>query len=69
MAAGVDQRYYNQQGAFWSPDPKGLNAANLKVPESWNQYAYVRGDPINLYDPKGQSHAMTIQVPIIPALP
>jgi YD repeat-containing protein len=40
-AVGQDyaqQRYYNaNQGAFWSPDPGGIRAANPTDPTSWNR--------------------------------
>ena len=50
----ADQRYYNQQGAFWSPDPGGLKTANTAIPFSWNRYAYVYGDPVNYTDRHGR---------------
>lgn len=50
----ADQRYYNSNsGAFWSPDPGGIKTANPWNPSSWNRYAFVLGDPINLTDPTG----------------
>ena len=50
----AQQRYYNGlQGRFWSPDPGGITAAKLSHPGSFNQYAYVGGDPINSTDPRG----------------
>jgi RHS repeat-associated protein len=60
----ADQRYYNQQGAFWTPDPlatgisasnfqPGLGAVNLRSPLSWNRYVYAMDDPINMIDPSG----------------
>jgi RHS repeat-associated protein len=55
----ADQRYYNQAGAFWSPDPGGLKTANPMNPGSWNRYAYALGDPINRFDPWGMaSHSV-----------
>ncbi len=49
----VDQRYYNQAGRFFSPDPGGVRTADRSNPGSWNRYAYVNGDPVNLWDPSG----------------
>jgi RHS repeat-associated protein len=49
----AEQRYYNGQwGRFTSPDPYKASASTTN-PQSWNRYAYVEGDPINYYDPKG----------------
>jgi RHS repeat-associated protein len=43
--------YANTQGRFMSPDPlEGI----VGDPQSWNRYAYVENDPINLSDPSGQ---------------
>ena len=48
------QRYYSPNaGRFNSPDPGGVKTANPRDPGSWNRYAYVQGDPINGFDPKG----------------
>jgi len=50
----VVQRYYNANyGRFWTPDPVGLEAVNLKNPTSWNMYAYVNDDPVDFNDPTG----------------
>ena len=54
----ADQRYYNQAGAFWSPDPSGLAAASTADPGSWNRYAYAQGDPVNFNDPAGRARCM-----------
>jgi len=35
-----------------SPDP-ALNTNAVVLPENWNRYAYVGGDPINKTDPRG----------------
>jgi len=44
-----------QLGRFMTPDPYQASRAggDLSNPQSWNRYAYVRGDPINYYDPRG----------------
>jgi RHS repeat-associated protein len=43
--------YANSQGRFLAPDPlEGV----VGDPQSWNRYAYVENDPINLSDPSGQ---------------
>jgi RHS repeat-associated protein len=51
---GTDQRYYNSNaGRFYTPDPSGRKAVNLKNPTSWNMYAYTNDDPVNFNDPRG----------------
>jgi RHS repeat-associated protein len=40
------------QGRFLSPDPMNAGADPMD-PQSWNAYAYVRGNPLNLVDPSG----------------
>jgi RHS repeat-associated protein len=43
--------YADTQGRFLSPDPlEGI----VGDPQSWNRYAYVENDPINVSDPSGQ---------------
>ena len=49
----ADQRYYNQQGAFWTPDPGGLSTVNFRNPITWNRYTYANSDPVNGGDPSG----------------
>jgi len=45
-------RYYDSTAArFCSADPLG---GQLDDPQTWNRYAYVRNDPINLTDPSGK---------------
>jgi RHS repeat-associated protein len=56
-ATGLDYagaRMYNSgRGRFMQPDPNGIGAANLRLPESLNRYSYVRNDPVNHIDPLG----------------
>lgn len=48
------QRYYNSNwGRFLTVDPLG-SSAKLAMPQSWNRYGYVLGDPVNANDPTGQ---------------
>jgi RHS repeat-associated protein len=48
----ADQRYYSSSlGRFGTTDPMGH--ANLIDSQSFNQYSYVGGDPINASDPRG----------------
>lgn len=42
-------------GRFLSPDPAGAAAADPSNPQSWNQYAYVWGNPLNATDPSGMA--------------
>jgi len=35
-----------------TPDPYS-NSGRLNDPQSWNRYAYTRGDAVNRFDPKG----------------
>jgi RHS repeat-associated protein len=46
-------REYSTQGRWPSPDPAGLGAVDPANPQSWNRYAYVLGDPLDLIDPTG----------------
>jgi len=46
-------REYSTQGRWPSPDPAGQIAADPTNPQSWNRYAYVLNDPLNLIDPSG----------------
>ena len=49
----ADQRYYTSSyGRFNTPDPDGGSAKPSK-PGSWNRFAYVSGDPVNLRDGRG----------------
>ena len=46
-------RYYTSQwGRFTSPD-RSWKSANPRNPQSWDRYAYTRGDPANANDPSG----------------
>ena len=48
-------RYYSSaQGRFTSPDPWNADA-DKNNPQSWNGYAYARGNPLKYVDPDGQS--------------
>jgi RHS repeat-associated protein len=50
----ADQRHYQSSwGRFTTPDPY-VPSALPGDPGSWNRYAYVVGDPVNLNDPSGQ---------------
>ena len=45
-------RYFSGiQGRFLSPDPANVGA-NPFDPQSWNGYAYVSGNPTDLYGPE-----------------
>jgi RHS repeat-associated protein len=47
-------RYYDPlMGRFLSVDPP-WESADLKKPQSWNRYAYVLNNPVNLTDPDGK---------------
>jgi RHS repeat-associated protein len=56
-ATGLDyamNRYYSSGlGRFLSADPYTASGGPA-VPQSWNRYAYVQGDPINWIDPSGR---------------
>jgi RHS repeat-associated protein len=62
----AQNRYYSSiLGRFLSDDPSGDNW-NPADPGSWNTYAYVGGDPVNLNDPDGLS-AVTLP-PVVPGV-
>lgn len=44
---------HRAQGRWLSPDPAGLAAVDQNDPQSWNRYAYVLNNPLNLLDPTG----------------
>ena len=47
-------RYYNpMHGRFHSVDPEGAGAFE-ENPQSWNAYAYVGNNPLNVTDPDGE---------------
>ena len=47
-------RYYSSNVGRWmSPDPAWFIANEIEGPQSWNLYAYVRNNPLNLTDPTG----------------
>jgi RHS repeat-associated protein len=47
-------RYYaSKQGRFTGVDPMSGNAGD---PQSWNRYAYVSNNPVNLTDPTGMNY-------------
>lgn len=47
-------RYFSAaQGRFSSPDPIGHGGAKPEDPQSWNQYAYARNNPLLYTDPDG----------------
>jgi RHS repeat-associated protein len=47
------RQYSSTQGRWMTPDPAGLAAVDPANPQTWNRYAYVMGNPINLFDPLG----------------
>jgi len=46
-------REYGTQGRWPSPDPAGIASVDRRDPQSWNRYAYVRNNPLELIDPTG----------------
>jgi RHS repeat-associated protein len=46
-------REYNPEGRWPSPDPSGLQYADLTTPQSLNLYAYVQNNPLRFTDPTG----------------
>jgi RHS repeat-associated protein len=47
------RQYSSTQGRWMTPDPAGLAAVDPANPQTWNRYAYVMNDPVNLIDPLG----------------
>jgi RHS repeat-associated protein len=55
-------RMYNfRHGRFTTVDDFTKDS-NLKDPESWNKYIYVRNKPLNLIDPTGEKAEIDVQV-------
>jgi len=48
--------YASSQGRFFAPDPL---EGRVGDPQSWNRYAYVENDPINLSDPVARASGKT----------
>jgi len=54
-------RYYaSTQGRFTSPDAFWKDS-NVFDPQSWNKYGYVRNNPLQYIDPKGEKADVAIQ--------
>ena len=41
------------QGRWIFPDPSGVSAVDLALPQTWNRYAYVANRPVKFVDPLG----------------
>lgn len=54
-------------GRFMTPDPGGVGA-RLTSPQTWNAYAYVENNPLNLTDPSGLVGTALASKMLIPAL-
>ena len=63
--SGLDnfgKRYNSSQyGRFMSPDPIFYQVSMLADPQQWNEYAYVRNNPLSLVDPTGEAIELTCQ--------
>ena len=63
--SGLDNfeaRYDSSQfGRFMSPDPIFFQVSMLADPQQWNEYAYVRNNPLSLVDPTGEAIELTCQ--------
>jgi len=46
-----------------TPDPY-TNSGRLNDPQSWNRYAYTRGDPVNRFDPNGTDDSVPYLCPV-----
>jgi RHS repeat-associated protein len=61
--SGLDDfvaRYYgNAVGRFSSPD-SFLNDSHVSEPQSWNEYAYARNNPLRYIDPNGQKADVSV---------
>ncbi len=49
----LNRQYASNYGRWLSPDPAGKRAVKLDDPQTWNMYAYVRGNPTTNVDPLG----------------
>ncbi len=58
-ATGLDyanaRTYTSNRGRFMQPDPAGMQAIDMRRPQSLNRYAYVQNDPINYIDRSGKN--------------
>jgi RHS repeat-associated protein len=54
------RRQSPSQGRWISPDPLGRGAVTLANPQSWNRYAYVNNNPLQIVDPNGTTNVMPI---------
>ncbi len=63
-ATGLDYfgaRYMSSaQGRFTSPDPVFMTKARVYDPQQWNQYAYVRNNPMIYIDPDGRELRLAV---------
>ena len=41
------------EGRWITPDPAGMGAVSPGDPQTWNRYAYVGNNPLNVTDPMG----------------
>jgi RHS repeat-associated protein len=46
--------YASNMGRFMSPDPGWYLQADVRNPQSWNQYSYVLNNPLTNIDPDGR---------------
>ena len=53
--------YSGGQGRFASPDPVFASAAHLTDPQMWNEYSYVRNNPLRFTDPTGLDFYLTCE--------
>jgi len=53
LAHTLFRQYSSSLGRWMTPDPAGLAVVDPTDPQSWNRYAYVTNDPIDLIDPLG----------------
>jgi|GEM_PF-3410490 len=60
-------RYYASSiGRFVSPDPGWFLEADSTNPQTWNQYSYVRNNPLGFIDPTGMDECRDANDQIIP---